>query len=826
MAFSISFFNDTTQTFGAPITQGLQIGQEYMQRQDGGIDEYHLEMYSYNETPPQKWQKVKVVFGSNTVDFFVDSCVVEAVTKYSPILYKWSIDLVGLIKVTQVLPKVTLSFSNEIDSSGNPIRFTYDNVMSRINGQLFTMPYEIIGSRPFMLVWGDIPFINEYSPEFFFTDLTLYECLVKIGLANDSYPILTVEYAFGNWRYRLNYLPFNNVNALRHTINNATYIKKISETSNYAEIIESDAENVTSGLIPPITYPAYGKFKSPSVDEYVTEITDENAIIRLPFPVINIINIDAFVYGTNGTSTVSAEVDNIQNYAVEIGEWKTLPAGNWVASIFGTTLKQRRGVWEFNLKNIIKLDSFYKGFQQKLITENPVWANFVGSSNPRRQRYRVTYSPLLRAYTKTQKTYGSPIKPIYSIVNQISNVIDGEDYAMYLQGLAERMSGDYSVLEVKTNGTQFVSKGNYINNEIVVEGKHFFYGSHTKSLYTTSKTFSRKSEFIDVDHNIRQWFVPADKITDRNLHYAEDVIFSFDNPLPASVENINTEIIKDYIKGDYSPKPISLAYIAFKDNDSIASDANDYSINYALASVSSMPHGKSLVITWEASDNISMGSRSYDRNELSQTNTVDVQQFIEYAPKAEWLQMQFSTETPDSYIFNKIYTGVDAEGMASNVNFENTFPLSNKKQYVDAVPLITVPQIRIEKDLRERILFNYQLDFVGINNTIVANTAVIKSGFIETLPLDGLRIYTSDTYRYSQNDTKAVGTYQNITNIIKNTNGLTFETASNITCVSFALAETSGRLLFSKNANAGETIIKNSSLPLYISNRYKEYIKI
>ena len=84
---------------------------------------------------------------------------------------------------------------------------------------------------------------------FFFTDLTLYECLVKIGLANDSYPILTVEYAFGNWRYRLNYLPFNNVNALRHTINNATYIKKISETSNYAEIIESDAENVTSGLI-------------------------------------------------------------------------------------------------------------------------------------------------------------------------------------------------------------------------------------------------------------------------------------------------------------------------------------------------------------------------------------------------------------------------------------------------------------------------------------------------------------------------------------------------------------------------------------------------
>lgn len=796
----------------------------------------------------EEWTKVRVNFDGDTLDYFVTQCDSSVAARKRPdnnvkkTVYKVDLQLIELLFVTQYISMDNLIFSHDISSSGKVTAKTIAEVLQRVNNQIYTMPeadkndpvygvpFKLLTSYSSMFWWGDMP-----APEFFFNGKTLFQILVEIGDYVGGFPYLKFS---KHGEYELFYRQWNDNNVPRHTLSDDEIydVEYHTTTDGSATVVDSTVENMLNSSANgenTAVYPLPGENESnnyvpPRAESYEYEITDTNCFIEVPHAIEKVLKLE--VYQRYSTAEQEKKFySNATEYLLEYDDWVVLKEGIAVVSTILTPARITRFYYkrgERRIENIKSVSKFLFVDGKK----DPTW-NFM----------RITYIPRLNGRIKKQRSTGK--KPISYIVNQQTNVVNSSAYGKYLQGLVDRMTGNSTIYTViSKRNTELFKTGELLNGERIYRAEHTYSPKVVVTRYFTSPNWNRRANFVAIPHNQRTWRIPAaDEVTQRNIHYAEDILFSFgsnDVNVPAGNGYVFTSRYGSLAAVDYVNKLSrnknyarpSLAYVAFKTDSAINADADDQSNGYAMASCDPIPVDRSIIMTWTAEDNASMGSRSYDN--LVKEYQASRQAFCAYPEKAEYLQFKLSSEAPADYNYNADYTGINANESGPNESFCLGYPFLTKKQYMDSESedIVTIPTVKIEKDLREKISFSFQLDFKGVNETIVYEKACSWSAFCNR-NTTALRVfYDNDNVPYSEYDVKAKGTEVAVSKTLEFNGISTIICSSGFSWKHIALCDKDGNLMFASNKGGKTTDLVSSfsgyGVYLYAYNYRKKWLKI
>ena len=770
-----------------------------------------------------------------------------------------TIELVELVAVTQYITLSNLNFTNDIvvgdPTTSGAVNVTVKTkaartVVDRLSRQIFNLHGQ---EAPFALQYEtDDWWVSITMPEFRFSSCTLFECLKDIGDAVGGFPYL--EFIAGGI-YELHFLQWDNQATERHTDDKLQGITRSVGIDNQGFIVDSTVENLLS--VSPngdnaVTYPDIDKFKAVKTEDYEVTVNAQNNFFEVDRPIFQLLRIEAYSPTINQIAGVALTSDSHADMTplfVEAGRWKTLPAGINVAGLPPLNVgeaRNTRAYWTYNSSKIQWINpsagvlfddsGFFRHFVNYYIvaaggtlpTGNIVSDVFKAGQTLAVVNFKVTYIPTSPA--RVMAIQDGAKKPIGQPYNQGANIIQASSYASNIQGLANRIHGKQTVLQRQIKrGETLYKVGEWLNGEIITVAKHEYTPTTIFSTYETSPNFNRRNPFIYFPHQQRQWVIPADgQVTDRQLLYIDEVQCSIGTPCEESDGVLTTAALKQYL-ANYTAaqnKPC-LAYLAWKKTTDISNDTDaKQSQNYALATITSVPFGRAILMHWQARDNASMGDRTYSLYGVETVTQTLTQKFVPYDEKAEYLNVKLSTQAPATYLFDGNYTGSDgnAENISINQTFERTFPMSNKKQWEDATYIAKFDDLRIEKDLSERILFNFLLQFVGKNDTIVYDNACTFNSLCNSKEaVWGFELwFSNETYSYW--DTKAKGTGYYATSAISYVNGnakIHLSSAYTGNYSSVAITDLDGKLMFARNGagNGGE-------IDLYMSDKKKKWTKI
>ena len=722
---------------------------------------------------------------------------------------KASIALIDPLAITQQIYPDNLCFSNGLDNDGKVTTITISEMLGRISEQLWTVPEADKNNpayAPFRFYWDTNKF-QQTAPEMFFTGMSLFEIFVQIGAVVGGFPTLKYVDSVGQWL--LDFRMWQNNAAARYNNKSMVNVARHSSMDGYANVLVSNLQNLQNMSVDgenTIVEPSETEYMPVSEEEYVTEMSDTDCVFEVSKPIAKILEMTFSV--TNDLSksfTFKGDLGEGSLWA-EYDKWRTLPTGT-IPIWLGNRTKE----WVmYYRKGDTKIYNLFAGsgnsaynrimFMLGIPDEQP--------KRPRRVIAKIKYIPYQSVKFKTYKPNAK--KPIMEMHNQSSNVISSNAIGNNMQGAVERMEGQYTQWQkMLPRGGPLYKVGDWLNDGIIVAADHEFDIKFINSIYTTSP-FNRRSQYVGVDNNIRLWNIPADKIIDRDLHYSEVVEVEI-NPSSAAIDSgsLTTEgktLLRNYTTTLKAP---DLAYIAWKGLDEISADEELQSNNYALANLSSLPIGKSIIMTWSAVDNTSMGGRSYN-NDVLPLYVARVQNYIEYNPITLYLNMKFCNAAPDEYAFDGQYLPYGES--TQNQNFVFSYPALTKKEYAKAAlpqskTIVNLQQFRIRKDLRERILFNFQLDFVGKNGTIVYDRGVTLNRLCNNTPTT-FKIWVDSATPYSPYELKA----HSDATLISGTIGA---------YTNLAVTDANDNLLFATNTAGNAT-----SLNLSFVNKKREWGKL
>lgn len=761
-----------------------------------------------------------------------------------------TIELVELVAVTQYIPMSNLNFTNDITST---VDATTGVVTTKVTTKKAYQVVERLSRQIFNLHGQETPFVLQYDPsdwwpnatmpEFRFSDNTLFDCLKDIGDAVGGFPYL--EFV-ASGVYMLRFLQWNNQATKKYTDATVQGLTRTVTTDNQGYIIDSTVENMLSvneNGDNAVTYPAVDGFKSLATESYQTQVSADTAFIRVDKPIFKLLKVEVSSKIVNTVFIKPGATADLTYLFVEFDRWKTFRDGIDIFDVPTTTeeAKNSRAYWTYNGKEIKNLKEMFVMLLACYVDgiggdpsqmSNTLWW-YINKSTPIFD-FKITYIPTSPA--RLMAMADGATKPIGQTYNQGSNIIQASSYASNIQGLANRIHGKKtSVQKQVKRGTALYSVGEWLNGEIITEAKHEYSPTTVFSTYSTSPNFNRRNPFIYFPHQQRQWAIPADgQVVDRQLLYTDEIQCSIGKPLEASDGALTANALSGYLSNYAATTDIkpNLAYLAWKSSVEIAADQNPkQNANYALATVTSVPFGRAILMHWQAEDNASMGSRTYGLTALSESNNNLVQTFVPYNEKSTYLNVQISAKTPTEFEFDSDLTGTkeglyNPENVETNKTFQRTFPMSNKQQWSDAVSLVDFTDLKIEKDLSERIMFNYLLQFVGKNGTIVYDGACSLNPLCNSNNgVTGFKVWYSNE-PYSYYDTKPKGTayspYYTNTGVIINGNvNIDIRTAYSGDYSSVAVTDQRGNLLFAKNGAGSGGLVD-----IYLSNIKKKWTKI
>lgn len=871
---TIQVFNEQTEDFDTPIVAnargGLQTPISFTDAFDETLDTAEVTILSDGHDLPDRrpyidaWTKIRLDLDGNVRYYYNTACDASNETRGLKPVYRIKLQLLELIFITQYVSLDNLCFSNEIADDGTPITHNIASVLTRLNEQTYTMleSDKTDGKTPFAFTFDtEAEWAKAVAPELFFTECTLFQALVRIGEVIGGFPELKY---ISNGRYYLTYRIWdsNDVESHRLSFAKMSGIEYHNTVDNSATIVDSTVKNMLNASEDgenTAVYPLPGENESdayipPRTESYNVEITDDNCFIEVDRPIERIIKLEGYCQVSGTDDSITRQYRDITPYIYEYNQWLILFKSLSIITYknVGEPYRNTRLFYRQGSKKIENLNSDFKCF----------FYNAIRSSytEPTQIFLKITYIPRQEGRLKINRNGVS--KNIAYIVNQSANIVNAGAYAKYLQGLVNRMQGRYTIIkqtqkrDPKNPTYQIYSKGDFLNGERIYRAEHIVSNKSVVSTYYTSPEWNRRSEYVNIPHKLRQWTIPADeKVTDRNINYSEEIWYSIGENLPESdgciaASKLGTSILFDFtqktrdkivnnevIKTPYG-RP-NLAYIAWKTDSEINVDSDDQSNGYALASCSPIPADTHILLSWAAEDNASMGSRSY--NAWANAYTADRQMFVAYPTKAQYIQFKLSDEMPYSYNFDKNITGASAEEKGTNATFCLSYPLSTKKQYGEVSQTITettgegetevvntvhngtefavLDGFKIEKDLRERILFNYQLDFVGKYGTIVYGKVASWSILCNRNTTE-LRVFVNSFVPYGINSILGQGTEIPVASVAWNEYRLLITFDSTYEWTNIAICDGSGKLMFAKNGVGG-----GSNISIYGCNRKAEWRK-
>ena len=688
------------------------------------------------------WENVWLTIGETKRSYMVSEDSVDIISK-QPILFKHTVQLIEPTKYLDVIPCDNLTFTKPSNQLSYPDDLGGKNASlwhvlrrirmcakTRLEGSTEPFPFEIDPAVEDELKGIEAPqfFLNVGNVHDAVNQVFKYiNAVARCWIADDGTLMLT----FDRFNKRNKLIPNAQLDITRGYILNYGASQSIqdyaSEVQTYVSNLTTDSENADQAVI---VYPAEDNWASVRSDGIGGWITDNDICLITPSPIYKVLKLeirlkvivdrltaDDFPGYVEGDVTNLVFEKNVFDTLPRKTEWT--PNATWEIinigkdcslvydylgnKIYGLTT-QWQEIFDFNSYTLESIANylFFKKYP------NGAFEVRIDTKQIVNMQYRITYVSTTDGRFSVEKNESFNNAMIN--VNQATNLTDNIALGQNMQGLVQRLGQDERLYTARFNGYQYLwNLGDYTEDGYIVTKRGIsIHNDAVIGNMTLNKNFNRRSQFLDLDSEIRQFVIPAkENSLTRHSLIKQYVYFSAKEE---SGEN------NRLVRADTG----MMASLCNLDNSSglrFNPNVSWYKINglnyYLCGSVDSKSFGNSIVFTFGFNDNRSAGNRVYEEDEKQ------IEQAVLYTSDGAFDKLEFS-------LANAFDKNEDFDTSAAQAK---QFPICGDEYTLDSIAIGTrgVQNLLIYKDPAE--IWRCTVQFHFLPDPTDENEWIIGEGY-------------------------------------------------------------------------------------------------
>lgn len=589
----------------------------------------------------------------------------------------------------------------------------------------------------------DADFAEQYkevgSPEFSFTNCTLWDALSQVGGFIHAIPRLVPRSKDDDTHYNVTFDKLGGSD-IAPNMPPLIYQDMTLDINEYCGTIASPAQNLcnteddTKGAITELG----NDYITVRAEEGAIEINGDNVIIRTSMPIQKLISLECgFIPGyENGGKAVG----DITAYAYEDAEYSVLSsywgsaypyskawALRWKQGgnvIDGLTFKQEgktSASTAFGKTAIVNIIEAKTGVEVSL-------TDATQGQWYRQLAFKVTYVPIVTARVEAIKPYDTNKTNNTLVYNQGANVAETSFYGEKMRGAIARLGQavEQRTYDIKTwNGLPKV--GQLLDGKYIATIDAQYDITRIRISLTLTKDFNQLSQFVGLNSNYRLYDISEKQSVERHIHYFDKIVLGHaknENASPMTIIKAVADMLRrtfhPYGMTDTPIKKVSVARVLPFSNGTAMEDRS------VVLPVAAFPFGTSLCFSFSFFDNYGAGYQS--SNDYDGEKNKATQRLVPYT---------------DVYgEISELHFGLFAEGWTPTIDTQKDgsyamlYPQNEDYKWNGESadePLISthlvgftnpVGALIINKDSREKIDVTYQVHFCADEDNIVVGAGL------------------------------------------------------------------------------------------------------
>lgn len=344
--------------------------------------------------------------------------------------------------------------------------------------------------------------------------------------------------------------------------------------------------------------------------------------------------------------------------------------------------------------------------------------------------FRVTYIPFISARVRQHKMRADGVEALMPY-GQGGSVVSARTYGGHLRARAQMLGLPEQTIQVIYGKAdklpipgQRVDEINYIGS---VTAEH--YPTYRKCELVMSPNYNRINRFIEVKRDIRQFEIPMDGSTERNI-LSEDfiVIGDYEGRFGAMTSPAVEEAVVKAIMGLGTAVEIG-AVICATGNQPNKTDGVQ-----VILPMAGMPIGNSVLFYTRYKDNYSAGKvSSYNYNLTGERRLQRDIRYTDVYGGAEYLHMD-------------LVTGAAVGNGADDIDTAHTVPLTSGVEVGRSMISTEDRPILLSKDARESISLSYQIHYVSNRDLIIGEALAARAPYLSYKDYAPAEVYIYHSY--------------------------------------------------------------------------------
>lgn len=589
----------------------------------------------------------------------------------------------------------------------------------------------------------DADFAEQYkevgSPEFSFTNCTLWDALSQVGGFIHAIPRLVPRSKDDDTHYNVTFDKLGGSDIAPY-MPPLIYQDMTLDINEYCGTIASPAQNLcnteddTNGAITELG----NDYITVRAEEGAIEINGDNVIIRTSMPIQKLIALECgFIPGyKNGGRAVG----DITAYAYEDAEYSVL------SSYWGSAYPYSKA-WALRWKqggNVIDGLSFKQEGKTSASTAfgKTAIVNIIEAKTGvavsltdatqgqwyRQLAFKVTYVPIVTARVEAIKPYDTHETNNTLVYNQGANVAETSFYGEKMRGAIARLGQavEQRTYDIKKwNGLPKV--GQLLDGKYIATIDAQYDITRIRISLTLTKDFNQLSQFVGLNSNYRLYDISEKQSVERHIHYFDKIVLGHaknENATPMTI----IKAVADMMRRTFHPfgmtdTPIDKVSVARVLPFSNGTAMEDRSV---VLPVAAFPFGTSLCFSFSFFDNYGAGYQS--SNDYDGEKNKATQRLVPYT---------------DAYgEISELHFGLFAKGWTPTIDTQKDgsyamlYPQNKDYKWNGATadePLISTSLVGftnpggaliINKDSREKIDVTYQVHFCADEDNIVVGAGL------------------------------------------------------------------------------------------------------
>lgn len=572
------------------------------------------------------------------------------------------------------------------------------------------------------------------APNFTMTQCTLREQMKVVGTFIHCEPRLGYDPDGTGLNYEENTIIFERYEKEQDTnLGERGYVYRgVSQSlNNYCTSVTTNVAN----LVNTINY-ADGVIKDPDASAFRTlrtdsvnvMLTESNSKIYTQFPIYDVIKVECTVFTANGD--VGSTYD-ITPYVFEQHEYNNLssyegtyPYAKGYAIYYTQGQKDLNGLF---FKNESASNPTFVNYAIKNIIDAVSGGDFDSENDWQKLAFRVSYIPVYSTMFSHGKSLIQDGNNNFTIpYAQSENLVESSYYGEHLKGLANRMGNIEQERTYILPDVSYLPKaGQTLDGYVIASVKHDLRHTHVKCTVALTKDFNRLSQYVGVNSHKRVSEVSEREAYSRDILIKEYAVVGDRQPQTSSILKEISPLICSIIGSSlitYNPITAVLCAGAkklyFKPENA---NAVAYENGVSLPVISSA-FGNAIIFSWTYKDNYSAHERLQKFVTVGDSMAAyqDDIPYCDYYGHIYWYDfalVPYTNPISDALAFangNVARSGAikyPDSGQISAYARTSEFGAEHKP-------------ILIEKDSREALNVNYEVEFISNRKDLILGSAI------------------------------------------------------------------------------------------------------